>query len=92
MASRIKLDTYVVQALTTLFARITKLGWFDLEKDDFVFRNVIVDVGNFLQVLLYHYLYILVLANFLLTWTLNHIQMVLYRRDQLSTAQSGYKS
>jgi len=40
-----------VQALATLFARITKLGWFDMDKDEFVFRNVIADVGSFLQVL-----------------------------------------
>ncbi|ODN00853.1 Exportin-7 [Orchesella cincta] len=49
LATRIKLDAYVVQALTVLFARITKLGWFDCEKEDYVFRNVIVDVGTFLQ-------------------------------------------
>ncbi|XP_026676382.1 exportin-7-like [Diaphorina citri] len=41
---------FVIQALVTLFARITKLGWFDSEKDEFVFRNVIQDVSNFLQV------------------------------------------
>ena len=40
----------MVQALTTLFARITKFGWFDTEKEEFVFRNVIGDVSNFLQV------------------------------------------
>lgn len=48
--ARSKLDNYVVQALTTLFARVTKLGWFDSDKEEFVFRNVITDVSNFLQV------------------------------------------
>ncbi|XP_026679355.1 exportin-7-B [Diaphorina citri] len=49
LATRPKLPNFVIQALVTLFARITKLGWFDSEKDEFVFRNVIQDVSNFLQ-------------------------------------------
>ena len=51
--SRPKLATFVVQGLVTLFARITKLGWFDSSKEteNFVFRNVIADVTKFLQVL-----------------------------------------
>ena len=50
--SRPKLATFVVQGLVTLFARITKLGWFDSSKEteNFVFRNVIADVTKFLQV------------------------------------------
>ncbi|KAI5740059.1 hypothetical protein M8J76_000138 [Diaphorina citri] len=51
LATRPKLPNFVIQALVTLFARITKLGWFDSEKDEFVFRNVIQDVSNFLQIL-----------------------------------------
>ena len=49
--SRPKLATFVVQGLVTLFARITKLGWFDSSKEaeNFVFRNVIADVTKFLQ-------------------------------------------
>ena len=35
-----------------LFARITKLGWFDADKEDYVFRNVTGDVSKFLQVML----------------------------------------
>ncbi|CAB0012268.1 unnamed protein product, partial [Nesidiocoris tenuis] len=50
LATRPKLSTFVVQALVTLYARITKLGWFDHFKDDLVFRNVINDIANFLQV------------------------------------------
>ena len=38
------------QGLVTLFSRITKLGWFDSEKEEFVFRAVITDVTKFLQV------------------------------------------
>jgi exportin-7 len=44
-----KLAQFVIQGLVTLFARITKLGWFDSKEDDFVFRNVIGDVTKFLQ-------------------------------------------
>ncbi len=33
-----------------LFARITKQGWFDVHKDEHVFRNVTQDVSQFLQV------------------------------------------
>lgn len=50
LATRPKLPSFVVQALVTLFARITKLGWFDQHKDDFVFRNVVSDISKFLQV------------------------------------------
>ena len=43
-------DIYTSQGLVTLFSRITKLGWFDSEKEEFVFRAVITDVTKFLQV------------------------------------------
>uniref|UniRef100_T1H8L6 Importin N-terminal domain-containing protein n=1 Tax=Rhodnius prolixus TaxID=13249 RepID=T1H8L6_RHOPR len=49
LATRPKLAAFVVQALVTLYARITKLGWFDSIKDDYVFRNVISDITKFLQ-------------------------------------------
>ncbi|XP_050294230.1 exportin-7 isoform X2 [Anthonomus grandis grandis] len=49
LATRPKLPTFVVQALVTLFARITKLSWFDMYKDDYLFRNVVNDVSKFLQ-------------------------------------------
>jgi len=32
-----------------LFSRITKLGWYDVMKDECVFRNVVTDVGKFIQ-------------------------------------------
>ena len=38
-----------MQGLGTIFSRITKLGRFDKEKDEFVFRAVITDVTKFLQ-------------------------------------------
>jgi len=44
---------FVTQALITLYARITKLGWFEMSPDkenEYVFRNVISDVSQFLQV------------------------------------------
>lgn len=49
LATRHKLASFVVQALVSLFARITKLGWFDTIKDEYIFRNVMADVTNFLQ-------------------------------------------
>ena len=51
--ARPKLAPFVTQALITLYARITKLGWFEFSPDkenDYVFRNVIGDVSQFLQV------------------------------------------
>lgn len=50
LATRPKLASFVTQALIQLYARITKLGWFDNQKDEYVFRSVIVDVTRFLQV------------------------------------------
>ncbi|XP_077991950.1 exportin-7-like [Glandiceps talaboti] len=49
LATRPKLPTYVTQSLIQLFSRITKLGWFDCQKDQWVFRNVVDDVTQFLQ-------------------------------------------
>ncbi|XP_034838270.1 LOW QUALITY PROTEIN: exportin-7-B [Maniola hyperantus] len=49
LATRPKLANFVVQALVSLFARITKLGWFDTVKEEFVFHNVMNDVSSFLQ-------------------------------------------
>ncbi|GBP42745.1 Exportin-7-B [Eumeta japonica] len=49
LATRPKLANFVIQALVSLFARITKLGWFDMVKDEFVFHNVMNDVTTFLQ-------------------------------------------
>ncbi|KAK2159702.1 hypothetical protein NP493_1697g00009 [Ridgeia piscesae] len=49
LATRPKLLGFVSQALVQLFATITKQGWFDVSKDVYVFRNVIVDVNQFLN-------------------------------------------
>ncbi|XP_075733284.1 ran-binding protein 16 isoform X7 [Rhipicephalus microplus] len=46
---RPKSAAFVTQALVQLFARLTKLGWFDSDKEDFVFRSVIRQVQSFLQ-------------------------------------------
>ncbi|CAG0919166.1 unnamed protein product [Notodromas monacha] len=44
------LANFVLQAMVTLFARLTKLGWFDADKDmQYVFRGVLQDTGTFLQ-------------------------------------------
>ncbi|XP_060809252.1 exportin-7-B [Amyelois transitella] len=49
LATRPKLANFVIQALVSLFARITKLGWFDTIKEEYVFHNVMSDVTSFLQ-------------------------------------------
>ncbi|XP_077291179.1 ran-binding protein 16 isoform X2 [Arctopsyche grandis] len=49
LATRSKLSVFVVQSLVSLFAKITKLGWFDLVKEEYVFRNFMVDITKFLQ-------------------------------------------
>ncbi|XP_002744591.2 ran-binding protein 17 isoform X1 [Callithrix jacchus] len=49
VASQPKLAPFVIQALIQVIAKITKLGWFEVQKDQFVFREVIADVKKFLQ-------------------------------------------
>nr|XP_021527902.1 ran-binding protein 17 [Aotus nancymaae] len=49
VASQPKLAPFVIQALTQVIAKITKLGWFEVQKDQFVFREIIADVKKFLQ-------------------------------------------
>uniref|UniRef100_A0A670YGZ6 RAN binding protein 17 n=1 Tax=Pseudonaja textilis TaxID=8673 RepID=A0A670YGZ6_PSETE len=49
IASRPKLALFVIQALVQVIAKITKLGWFDVQKDQLVFRDIIADVKKFLQ-------------------------------------------
>jgi exportin-7 len=46
--TNLKLPPYVVQGMVTLYSRITKLGWFDSDKNEFIFRNVMDDVNKFL--------------------------------------------
>lgn len=40
---------YVQQALVQLYARITKIGWNDKLKTEFMFRTVTADLSKFLQ-------------------------------------------
>ncbi|XP_028165254.1 exportin-7-B isoform X13 [Ostrinia furnacalis] len=49
LATRPKLANFVVQSLVSLFARITKLSWFDTVKEQLVFQNVMGDITSFLQ-------------------------------------------
>ncbi|XP_078494351.1 exportin-7-A isoform X2 [Ciona intestinalis] len=44
-----KQATFVQEELTLLYARITKLSWFDSCKDEWYFRTVIADISKFLQ-------------------------------------------
>lgn len=51
LATNSKLAPFVLQALVVLFARITKLGWFDVNSEDkFVFREIIPHITPFVQV------------------------------------------
>ena len=50
LGTRAKLLAYVQQALVQLYARITKIGWNDKLKNDFMFRTVTADLSKFLQV------------------------------------------
>lgn len=50
LATRPNLQNFVIQALVTLLAKLTKYGWFDSYKDEFFFRNIVEDVKKFLQV------------------------------------------
>ncbi|GAB0087135.1 ran-binding protein 16 [Sergentomyia squamirostris] len=47
--TRPNLQGFVIQALVTLLAKITKYSWFDLYKNELVFRNIVEDVRSFLQ-------------------------------------------
>ncbi|XP_049730257.1 ran-binding protein 17 isoform X2 [Elephas maximus indicus] len=49
VASQPKLAPFVIQALVQVIAKITKLGWFEVQKDQFIFREIIADVKKFLQ-------------------------------------------
>uniref|UniRef100_A0A8C6R759 RAN binding protein 17 n=1 Tax=Nannospalax galili TaxID=1026970 RepID=A0A8C6R759_NANGA len=49
VASQPKLAPFVIQALIHVIAKLTKLGWFEIQKDEFVFREIIADVKKFLQ-------------------------------------------
>ncbi|GFQ72460.1 exportin-7 [Trichonephila clavata] len=44
-----KLATFVTQALVQLYSRLTKVGWFESNKKEHVFRNVIGQLSGFLQ-------------------------------------------
>lgn len=50
LGTRAKLPAYVLQALVQLYARLTKIGWNDVQKDNNSFRAVTEDMSNFLQV------------------------------------------
>ena len=50
LATQPKLENFVTQALVQVYARITKQGWFDSNKQEFIFRNVIPEITKFLNV------------------------------------------
>uniref|UniRef100_H2ZGH7 Uncharacterized protein n=1 Tax=Ciona savignyi TaxID=51511 RepID=H2ZGH7_CIOSA len=44
-----KQASFVREELTLLYARITKLSWFDSSKEEWYFRTVIADISKFIQ-------------------------------------------
>uniref|UniRef100_A0A8D0LBX1 RAN binding protein 17 n=1 Tax=Sphenodon punctatus TaxID=8508 RepID=A0A8D0LBX1_SPHPU len=56
VASQPKLAPFVIQALVQVIAKITKLGWFEVQKDQLIFRDIIADVKKFLQGTVDHYI------------------------------------
>jgi len=51
--SEAKHPSFVEEELSLLYSRITKLSWFDSNKDEWFFRNVLEDISKFLQVLVH---------------------------------------
>ena len=45
-----KQPSFVEEELSLLYARITKLSWFDSSKDEWFFRNILQDISKFVQV------------------------------------------
>uniref|UniRef100_A0A493TW22 RAN binding protein 17 n=2 Tax=Anas platyrhynchos TaxID=8839 RepID=A0A493TW22_ANAPP len=56
VASQPKLAPFVMQALVQVIAKITKLGWFEVLKDQLIFRDITADVKKFLQGTVDHYI------------------------------------
>ncbi|XP_040429550.1 ran-binding protein 17 isoform X4 [Cygnus olor] len=56
VASQPKLAPFVIQALVQVIAKITKLGWFEVLKDQLIFRDITADVKKFLQGTVDHYI------------------------------------
>ncbi|XP_073212093.1 ran-binding protein 17 isoform X3 [Lepidochelys kempii] len=56
IASQPKLAPFVIQALVQVIAKITKLGWFEVQKDQLIFRDIVADVKKFLQATVDHYI------------------------------------
>ncbi|XP_055588183.1 exportin-7 isoform X1 [Uranotaenia lowii] len=48
LATHPSLQGFVIQALIALLVKITKLCWVDLYEDEYVFRNIVQDVKEFL--------------------------------------------
>lgn len=64
LASNPKLAPFVLQALVTLFARITKVGWVDMKNEQFVFRDIIPHISHFVGVCFVFYLITKFFYNF----------------------------
>ena len=48
--SKAKHPSFVEEELSLLYARLTKISWFDSNKEEWYFRNVLEDISKFLQV------------------------------------------
>uniref|UniRef100_A0A8C8SPJ7 RAN binding protein 17 n=1 Tax=Pelusios castaneus TaxID=367368 RepID=A0A8C8SPJ7_9SAUR len=74
VASQPKLAPFVIQALVQVIAKITKLGWFEVQKDQLIFRDIIGDVKKFLQGTVDHYIIgVMILSE--LTQEMNLVSM-----------------
>ncbi|KAK4814112.1 hypothetical protein QYF61_008207 [Mycteria americana] len=74
VASQPKLAPFVIQALVQVIAKITKLGWFEVLKDQLIFRDIIADVKKFLQGTVDHYIIgVMILSE--LTQEMNLVSM-----------------
>jgi len=82
LATRFNLQHFVIQALVTLLAKITKFGWFDTYKGELVFQNLLEDVKKFLQV-----------GSYLIVTSIHPSLIILSTRFRapLSTAPSACK-
>jgi exportin-7 len=48
LATRPNLQSFVIQSLVALLVKVTKLCWLDMYEDEYVFRNIVQDVKEFL--------------------------------------------
>ncbi|XP_070630611.1 ran-binding protein 17 isoform X5 [Bos indicus] len=87
VASQPKLAPFVIQALIQVIAKITKSGWFEVQKDRFVFREIIADVKTFLQGAMEHCIIgVIILSELTQEMNLDPLSMGFSRQEYWSGA------